>query len=104
MTANSSTVENSGDPFAAELSELWVLDGFFRDEASPDVREVTAGLEKLLADWPQDTSLVTPGPWPPPSFGEVHAMHRRIMAVGAAAYHREDFLRQCAAFGEKCRR
>ena len=86
----------------AELPELWVLDGFFRDEASPDVREVTArAVEQMLADWPQDASLVTPGPWPPASFGEVHAMHRRIMAVGAAAYHRDDFLRQRAAFGEK---
>ena len=101
-TDRSTTAEVSADPFAAELPELWVLDGFFRDEAAPDVREVTArAVEKLLAAWPQDSSFVTPGPWPPASFAEVHAMHRRIMAVDAAAYHRDNFLRQRSAFGEK---
>jgi Asp-tRNA(Asn)/Glu-tRNA(Gln) amidotransferase A subunit family amidase len=76
---------------------LGVLEKFFLDEAHSAVREVVeativklknAGAEII----PIQSSL---------DFSEVAAMHRRIMAVEAAEYHREQFVAHRDLYGPK---
>lgn len=71
------------------------LTGFFVDEANPTIRAATeAAVDRLLAGGAKIELIVTPE-----SFQQVRAMHRRIMAVEAAAYHREQFAANREAYG-----
>jgi aspartyl-tRNA(Asn)/glutamyl-tRNA(Gln) amidotransferase subunit A len=71
------------------------IEEYFMESADENVREVTrAALDRL-----QETSLDSCDQSLPPSFGQVHAMHRRIMATDAADYHRDKFLKSPESFG-----
>jgi aspartyl-tRNA(Asn)/glutamyl-tRNA(Gln) amidotransferase subunit A len=63
--------------------------------ASPEIREVTdAALTKLRAGGAQIETVPVPE-----QFSEILAIHRRIMAVEAAAYHREQFAAHRVQYG-----
>lgn len=63
---------------------LYLLEQYFREEADADVRRVLDESTDVLRAAGAIIETVSL----PPCFAEVHAMHRRIMAVEAAAYHR----------------
>ena len=73
---------------------LFVLEGSLLDQATPEVRELTAlAIERLKSSvWVRPLAL-------PESFGNILALHRRIMAAEAAAYHRETFPAQREHYG-----
>jgi len=74
---------------------LGLLEGFFRDEADQTIRDVTeAAIQRLRTGGARIEPVAAPE-----SFQEVRAMHRRIMAVEAAAYHRPQFSAHRAAYG-----
>lgn len=78
---------------------LAVVREFFGDQAEPQVLNVfETVLEKL-----RNGGAVFEAVNLPPSFREVHRMHRRIMAVEAAAYHRHTFLENREAYGSNLR-
>jgi Asp-tRNA(Asn)/Glu-tRNA(Gln) amidotransferase A subunit family amidase len=63
--------------------------------ASPEIQQVTeAALAKLRAAGAQIDVVAVPDP-----FTQVLAMHRRIMSVEAAAYHREPFAAHRGQYG-----
>ena len=81
--------QTTGPPRFSRIEE------YFMESADENVREVTrAALDRL-----QETSLESCHQSLPPSFDEVHTMHRRIMAADAAGYHRDQFLKSPASFG-----
>jgi aspartyl-tRNA(Asn)/glutamyl-tRNA(Gln) amidotransferase subunit A len=74
---------------------IGLLTGFFVDEADPAIRAATeAAVQRLRAAGAEIEPIVTPE-----GFQQVRAMHRRIMAVEAAAYHREQFAAHREAYG-----
>ena len=71
------------------------LQGFFIDEADPIIRDATdRALEQMRTAGAQIEPVATPD-----DFRYVRAMHRRIMAVEAAAYHRGQFAAHRSAYG-----
>jgi Asp-tRNA(Asn)/Glu-tRNA(Gln) amidotransferase A subunit family amidase len=76
---------------------LGVLETFFMDEAHPAVRqsieEAISKFKKAGAEIKLVQSKI--------DFSQVAAMHRRIMAVEAAEYHREQFLTHRDKYGPK---
>jgi aspartyl-tRNA(Asn)/glutamyl-tRNA(Gln) amidotransferase subunit A len=81
--------------FSAQSPNLSVLEEFFLEHVDPQAGSVTrAALARL-----QTGALARSKIELPRSFGQVHALHRRIMAVDAAAVHREAYAVQPDAFG-----
>lgn len=82
------------DPFGFEKlgsepppRRFHVIESYFMENASPEVVAITRrALAKLQDAWSEEQSIKLPD-----SFAEVHAHHYRIMACGAAEYHRRDF-------------
>jgi Asp-tRNA(Asn)/Glu-tRNA(Gln) amidotransferase A subunit family amidase len=82
-------------PALLEPPRLGVLGGFFEDAADEPIRRLTAATIERLRDAGArieriDTAI---------EFAGVLRMHRRIMAVEAAAYHRESFARRRETYG-----
>jgi Asp-tRNA(Asn)/Glu-tRNA(Gln) amidotransferase A subunit family amidase len=76
---------------------LGVLETFFMDEAHPDVRRVIEeAIEKLRKSGAEIKTVRSTI-----DFSEVAAMHRRIMAVEAAEYHRKQFAEHREKYGPK---
>jgi aspartyl-tRNA(Asn)/glutamyl-tRNA(Gln) amidotransferase subunit A len=74
---------------------LGLLEQFFMEECDAAIREATAAaLQTLHAGGAQIEPVVLPG-----GFAEVASMHRRIMAVEAAAYHRAQFATHRQSYG-----
>ncbi len=74
---------------------LRVMTGFFAEAASADVLRVTRAAIEQLRSAGADVEEVLP----PASFADVIVNHRRIMAVEAATYHRENFPSRRDQFG-----
>ena len=82
-------------PAISEPPRLGVLGGFFDETADEPVRQLTAATIERLRDAGArieriDTTI---------EFAGVLPMHRRIMSVEAAAYHRESFPRRRETYG-----
>jgi len=74
---------------------LGTIEAFFLERSSADVRQATlATLHSLEAHGARVTRLALP-----PEFAHVHACHRTIMAVEAAAVHGELFCKHRQQFG-----
>lgn len=72
----------------------WLQD-FFIDEADPTIRTTTtAAIERLRVAGATVEPMTTPD-----DFRQVRAIHRCVMAVEAAAYHRQEFAAHRAAYG-----
>ena len=81
--------QDTGPPRFSRIEE------YFMESADENVREVTrAALDRL-----QETSPDSCRQSLPPSFGQVHTMHRQMMAADAADYHRDQFLKSPESFG-----
>ncbi len=79
----------------AEPPRLGLLQGFFEDQASPEVRDsMKSAVEALCAQGAQvqPASLES-------DIAEVHQRHRRVMAVEVAEYHRPWFPARRAEYG-----
>jgi len=64
-----------------------VIESYFMEQATPGVRSITRrALAKIQDAWSEEQSIDLPA-----SFAEVHTNHYRMMAYGAAEYHRQDF-------------
>jgi Asp-tRNA(Asn)/Glu-tRNA(Gln) amidotransferase A subunit family amidase len=74
---------------------LGLMEGFFKEEADQRIRRVTEAALRTLS---QSGAPIQPLALPE-GFDEVHRMHRRIMAVEAAACHRPSFTRHRDAYG-----
>lgn len=74
---------------------LGVLGGLFREQAGP---VMAAAFEQALARLRSGGAELVPVE-PPEQFADVTLQHRRIMAVEAAAYHREDFPARRSEYG-----
>jgi aspartyl-tRNA(Asn)/glutamyl-tRNA(Gln) amidotransferase subunit A len=66
---------------------LGLVEEYFMEEADEPIREATDAAIRKLADGGAEIEPVRL----PAGFGEVHASHRRIMVVEAAAVHRRQF-------------
>ncbi|MEQ8790321.1 MAG: amidase [Pirellulaceae bacterium] len=74
---------------------LFRLGGFFDEQCDDPLRQVVDKAVEKLAHADANIERIEP----PASFEQVHAMHRRIMAAEAAAYHRAQFGRHREQFG-----
>ena len=74
-----------------------VIESYFMEHAAPDVLSSTQlALAKL-----QDASSEVQSIQLPASFADVHENHYRLMAYGAAEYHRQDFFADPNAYAPK---
>jgi Asp-tRNA(Asn)/Glu-tRNA(Gln) amidotransferase A subunit family amidase len=80
---------------AGRPPRLGLLEQFFLERADPLILEAT---ETALATLREAGALIEPVVFPS-GFDEVLPIHRRIMAVEAAAYHRERFAAHRASYG-----
>jgi Asp-tRNA(Asn)/Glu-tRNA(Gln) amidotransferase A subunit family amidase len=74
------------------------LEGYFWNEAAPDVR---ASVDAALATLARAGAEIAPYDWS--EITQVHSMHRRIMAVEAAEFHRSNFAKGPASYKPKNR-
>jgi len=75
---------------------LGTLGGFFHETADENIRAcVQAALEKLEVAGATRVPLLEPDV----DFSRIQPMHRRIMGVEAAAYHRDDYRKHADAYG-----
>jgi len=89
------TADYVAEPARETPPRVAVLNGFFVEAASAEVRgAVLAALTKLRAAGAAMIDVL-----PPESFAVVIAHHRRIMAVEAAAYHRDNFPERRSEYG-----
>jgi len=92
FNARSGQSENDALP-----PRLGLLEQFFMEEAGEPIREATqAALAKLRDDGATIEPVIFPD-----GFAQVQPMHRRIMAVEAAAVHREQFAAHRDSYGPK---
>ncbi|MDA1054586.1 MAG: amidase [Planctomycetota bacterium] len=100
---------DAGSPFTPRLHEPFsfeklgseppprrfhVIESYFMEQAAPDVLAITRlALAKIQDAWSEEHSIDLPA-----SFADIHAQHYRIMAYGAAEYHRRDFSANPAAY------
>lgn len=77
-------------------TRLLVMDGFFRERASDEVREV---MDAAIARWRRAGIHIEPATDQPLDFAAIVREHRIIMAVEAAAHHRAEFARAPDQFG-----
>jgi Asp-tRNA(Asn)/Glu-tRNA(Gln) amidotransferase A subunit family amidase len=75
---------------------LFVVDSPLLERATPEVREITAHAIERLRGSVLVRELVLPE-----SFGNILTWHKQIMAVEAAAYHRETFPAERSQYGPK---
>jgi Asp-tRNA(Asn)/Glu-tRNA(Gln) amidotransferase A subunit family amidase len=85
----------TAEPVRETPPRLAVLTGFFREAASPDVRDSIEAALAALASAGATVERVAP----PASFAEVILNHRRIMAIDAAMHHRNNFPERRAEYG-----
>ncbi len=105
---NSSEARNvvltAGLAAAYHMTDFWCEDhvrpslreirSYFVKHVSDEVREVfTLAAKNVLTSWSEERALQLPE-----SFKEVSASHYRIMAVEAAAYHRDSFSKNPSAY------
>jgi aspartyl-tRNA(Asn)/glutamyl-tRNA(Gln) amidotransferase subunit A len=77
--------------------QIGVVRGFFAERAMPTVRDnVAAAVERLRAGGLEVIDVTLPE-----SFADVVRSHRMVMAVEAAAYHRETFAARRAEYGPR---
>lgn len=75
---------------------LHIIDGFYFDQASPEVCSVVRPvIHKLQTAWSEEACIRLPA-----SFGDLHVNHYRIMAYEAADYHRQAYAANPSAYGE----
>jgi Asp-tRNA(Asn)/Glu-tRNA(Gln) amidotransferase A subunit family amidase len=74
-----------------------LVGGFFHERADDDVRRNTAAVVERL----RQSGATVENVELPPSFAGVVAAHRLVMAVGAAAYHRETFAARRTEYGPR---
>jgi Asp-tRNA(Asn)/Glu-tRNA(Gln) amidotransferase A subunit family amidase len=75
---------------------LFVVDSPLLERATADVREITSDAIQRLRSSVLVRELVLPE-----SFGDILTWHKQIMAVEAAAYHRETFPAERSQYGPK---
>ena len=91
--SQSSPPEAAGD--LSRPPRLGLVEQFFLEEADEPIRQATeAALEKLRAGGAKIEPVALPQ-----GFAEIIPMHERIMAVEAAAYHREQFAAHRDSYG-----
>ncbi len=84
-------------PGAGFVPRLATIEPYFFEQADASLIAVTRqSLDHCRSAGAAITSLHLP-----PSFAAAHAMHYRLMAADAAAYHHTEFERDRAAFGPK---
>lgn len=91
----------SFDPFGFENlgsepppRRFHAIESYFMENATPEVRSITRlVLAKLQDAWSEEQTIRLPA-----SFDEVHVQHYRVMAYGAAEYHRRDYEANQAAY------
>ena len=66
---------------------LRIIEEYFFAQSSPDIESITRAALAKLNDASSDTRPIEL----PAAFAEVHSQHHRIMAYGAAEYHRQNF-------------
>jgi len=76
---------------------LGLLEQFFMEEADEPIRQATRAALTRLRD---SGATIRPVTFPD-GFSQVQPMHRRIMAVEAAAFHREQFAAHRDSYGPK---
>lgn len=86
---------DSGTP-TARAPRLLKLEGFFWNEATAEVREAADATLTTLA---RGGAEIVPQPWP--EISQVHDMHRRIITVEAADYHRANYTANLGSYGPK---
>ncbi len=70
------------------------IETYFMEQATPDVLAITRqALTKLQDAWSEEHSIRLPA-----SFADVHAHHYRLMAYGAAEFHRPEYLANQLAY------
>lgn len=80
--------DHSGNtPSLASPPRLGLLESYFLDQADSIVVTATRSAITRLQTAGAEVSIINP----PDGFREVHAMHRILMAGGAAVHHREQF-------------
>jgi aspartyl-tRNA(Asn)/glutamyl-tRNA(Gln) amidotransferase subunit A len=90
--AQSSPEEFSTAPHPPRLG---LVEEWFLDEADPVIQQATAtAVEKLRLGGARVETVKLPE-----GFGEILPLHRRIMAVEAATYHREQFIAHRQSYG-----
>jgi Asp-tRNA(Asn)/Glu-tRNA(Gln) amidotransferase A subunit family amidase len=78
-------------------TRIGVVRGFFVERATPTVRDTAAAaVERLRAGGFEVVDVALPS-----SFADVVRSHRMVMAVEAAAYHRETFAARRAEYGPR---
>ena len=86
---------SSSRPPLPDPPRLGLLEQFFMEEASRGIHKTTTeALDRLRNAGAQVQTVAFPD-----GFEQVRPMHRRIMAVEAAAYHREPFAKHREAYG-----
>jgi len=76
--------------------KLGVPEQYFRESASDDVREATEEAVAKLEAAGAELHMVEL----PPSFADVHTLHRRVMAHGVAEVHRNMFAKEPFAYSD----
>lgn len=85
------------DGAACRPPRLGLVGGYFQDKAEPDVRRATHdAVERCRGAGALVESLELPA-----SFADVIRAHRLVMAVGAAAHHRETFVARRDEYGPR---
>ncbi|MBN1908704.1 MAG: amidase [Pirellulales bacterium] len=90
-----STPATTGDGQAARPPRLGLLSGFFHNVADPAIRELVASAVERLRRAGATVELVQTDV----DFAMTKPMHRRIMAVEGAAYHRANFTAHHELYG-----
>lgn len=71
-----------------------VIESYFMEQASPEVLATTRlALAKIQDAWSEERSIPLPA-----SFADVHTLHYRIMAYGAAEYHGPSYTANQSAY------
>lgn len=81
---------------SARMPRLGIIEPFFLEQSDDEVR---GAFQRAMDSLRQGGALVT-SVAPPTSFADLLPLHRRIMAVEAAAYHRAAFEANRAAYGK----
>ncbi len=103
LDARQAVLERSGGTASREAvahgppPRLGLIEQFFMEEADEPIRRATEAALTRLRD---GGATIEPVSFPD-GFSEVQAMHRRIMAVEAAEYHRQSFAAHREAYGPK---
>ncbi len=94
-TTSADREAQEASPAAATPIRLAPLEAFFQEHASEAAWRI---FQDAVGKLGQAVAVASPLPLPA-AFAEVHARHRCVMAVDAAAYHRDEFGQRPADFG-----